>query len=209
MWPVAGLRLRTGDVSLRPVVEPDLDLLGALLPADLALDPRIATPFGLPLREERAVVTRQEYWRNLGAWTPDAWVLPFLVETGAEVVGVQTLEGTCSDGELTIETASWLVADRRGRGIGTTMRHAVLGFGFDVLGAVAAVSEAWAINHGSLGVSRALGYEEVRTQVETRGDGTGLMTSVRLSAAGWAGRPRPAVAVDGWEPARPFFTPAR
>jgi RimJ/RimL family protein N-acetyltransferase len=210
MWPIADLRLRTPGVALRPVREADLDLLGELLPDDVSLDPQIATPFGLPLREERAVMLRQSYLRDLAMWTPGDWTLQFLVETTDGVVGVQTLEGRGADGELTLETASWLVTEQRGRGVGTAMRHAVLGFGFDVLAAVAAVTEAWATNPGSLGVSHTLGYEETGTAHAVRGDGEGDMVSMRLSAASWRSRPRHVVDVAGWGDAcRPFFAAPR
>jgi RimJ/RimL family protein N-acetyltransferase len=210
MWPIADLRLRTPGVALRPVREPDLDLLGELLPDDVGLDPQIATPFGLPLRAERAVMLRQEYLRDLAMFSPSDWTLQFVVETADGVVGVQTLEGRRSEADLTIETASWLVTEQRGRGIGTAMRHAVLGFGFDSLGAVAAVSEAWATNLGSRGVSRTLGYSETGTAHAVRGDGEGDMVSMRLSAAAWRSRRRPAVEVAGWGDAcRPFFNPPR
>jgi RimJ/RimL family protein N-acetyltransferase len=206
MWPIAGLRLRTRGVALRPVVEADLDDLGLLLPDDVGLDPLIPQPFGLPLREARAIALRQEYLRNLAMWTPLDWTLPFLVETPEGAVGVQALEGRRTDGELTIETASWLAVEQRGRGIGTAMRHAVLGFGFDSLGAVAAVTEAWATNLASRGVSNTLGYEETGTAYAVRGDGEGDMVSMRLTAASWRSRQRVPVAVDGWtEQCRPFF----
>jgi hypothetical protein len=123
MWPIAQLRLRTPGVALRPVGEADLDPLGELLPADVGLDPLIPQPFGLPTPEARAVALRQEYLRDLATWTPIDWTLPLLVETPDGLAGVQTLEGRRTDGELTIETASWLVTEQRGRGIGTAMRH--------------------------------------------------------------------------------------
>jgi RimJ/RimL family protein N-acetyltransferase len=206
MWPIAQLRLRTPGVALRPVGEADLDPLGELLPADVGLDPLIPQPFGLPTPEARAVALRQEYLRDLATWTPIDWTLPLLVETPDGLAGVQTLEGRRTDGELTIETASWLVTEQRGRGIGTAMRHAVLGFGFDTLRAVTAVSEAWATNLGSRGVSRTLCYSETGTAHAVRGDGEGDMVSMRLSAADWRARRRPAVEVEGWGAAcRPFF----
>jgi RimJ/RimL family protein N-acetyltransferase len=210
MWPIAQLRLRTRGVALRPVAEADLDQLGALLPDDVGLDPLIPQPFGLPLPEARAVALRQEYLRDLAMWSPADWTLPFLVETPGGVVGVQTLEGRRADGELTIETASWLVTEQRGRGIGTAMRHAVLGFGFDSLGAGTAVSEAWATNLGSRGVSRTLGYSDTGTAHAVRGDDEGDMVSMRLTAGGWRSRQRVPVEVDGWGDAcLPFFNPPR
>jgi RimJ/RimL family protein N-acetyltransferase len=205
VWPIAQLRLRTRGVALRPVGEADLDQLGALLPDDVGLDPRIPQPFGLPLPEARAVALRQEYLRDLAMWTPADWVLPFLVETADGVVGVQALEGRRTEGELRIETASWLAVEQRGRGIGTAMRHAVLGFGFDALGAAAAVTEAWATNLASRGVSNTLGYAETGTAHAVRGDGEGDMVSMRLTVADWRSRQRVPVEVDGYPPCRPFF----
>jgi RimJ/RimL family protein N-acetyltransferase len=205
MWPIAALRLRTRGVALRPVGEADLDDLGMLLPDDVGLDPRIPQPFGLPPAEARAVALRQEYLRDLAVWTPADWVLPFLVETPDGVVGVQALEGRRTEGELTIETASWLAVEQRGQGIGTAMRHAVLGFGFDSLGAVAAITEAWATNLASRGVSNTLGYCETGTGHAVRGDGEGDMVSMRLTAGDWRSRQRVPVEVDGYPPCRPFF----
>jgi RimJ/RimL family protein N-acetyltransferase len=205
MWPIAALRLRTRGVALRPVGEADLDDLGLLLPDDVGLDPGIPQPFGLPPPEARAIALRQQYLRDLAMWTPAEWTLPFLVQTPDGVVGVQTLEGRRTDGELTMETASWLAVEQRGRGIGTAMRHAVLGFGFDSLGAIAAVTEAWATNLASRGVSNTLGYEETGTAHAVRGDGAGDMVSMRLTAASWRSRQRVPVQVDGYPPCRPFF----
>jgi hypothetical protein len=74
-WAVAHLRLRIGDLTLRPTVEADLDALGTLLPADVELDPSIPQPFGLEPTAARAVAIRQEYWRRLGSCTPTAWIL--------------------------------------------------------------------------------------------------------------------------------------
>jgi RimJ/RimL family protein N-acetyltransferase len=206
MWPVAQLRVRTRGVALRPVTEADLDRLGALLPDDVGLDPRVPQPFGLPQAEARAVALRQQYLRDLAVWAPAQWSLPFLVETPDDgVVGVQALEGRRDDGGLTIETASWLAIEARGHGIGTAMRHAVLGFGFSSLGAAAAVTEAWATNLGSRGVSNTLGYTETGTAHAVRGDGEGEMVSMRLTAADWSSRPRVPVEVDGFPPCRSFF----
>jgi RimJ/RimL family protein N-acetyltransferase len=206
VWPVAQLRVRTRGVALRPVTEADLDQLGALLPDDVGLDPRIPQPFGLPVPEARAVALRQQYLRDLAVWTPVEWTLPFLVETPDDgVVGVQALEGRRDDQGLTIETASWLAVEQRGRGIGTAMRHAVVGFGFEALGAVAAVTEAWATNLGSRGVSNTLGYTETATAHAVRGDGEGEMVSMQLTAADWRSRQRVPVEVDGFPPCRTFF----
>ncbi|MBK5308227.1 MAG: GNAT family N-acetyltransferase [Frankiaceae bacterium] len=135
-WPVVDLRLTTGDVSLRPVVETDLDLLASLLPDDVELDPEAPRPFGLTGSSQRAVVVHQEYWRHRGAWTPSAWRLPFLVLLDKQPVGMQELEGKDDFlADRTVDSSSWLVASARGRGIGKAMRAAVLSLAFDGLDA--------------------------------------------------------------------------
>src|SRR4029079_17602748 len=75
-----------------------------------------------------------------------------------QVLGVQGLEGPDFRTLRTVDTSSWLATEVRGTGVGKAMRRAVLALAFDHLGAQAAITSAWHDNHGSLGVSRALGY---------------------------------------------------
>jgi len=214
-WAVAGLRLRTGDLTLRPVVEADLDTLGALLPADVELDPSIPKPFGLEPGPARAVAIRQQYWRRLAGWTPTGWTLEFAVLRGTDLLGTQALEARDFAVLRTVETASWLAPGARGRGVGKAMRTAVLALAFDGLGAEVAHTSAWADNAASLGVSRALGYGPNGTVRAVRiggphspDPGTGVsddMPGMRLDAHGWRTRPRPAVEVAGLDECRAWF----
>jgi RimJ/RimL family protein N-acetyltransferase len=214
-WALTGLRLRIGDLTLRPVVETDLDTLGDLLPADVELDPSIAHPFGLELPRARAVAIRQEYWRRLGSWTPAAWILEFVVLRRAEMLGTQTLEAHDFTTLRTVETASWLTTDARGQGIGKAMRTAVLALAFDGLGAEVAETEAWADNAASIGVSRSLGYEPNGTTRHVRiggpgnpdpaGPVSGDMPRLRLDGDGWRSRPRTPVDIAGLDHCRAWF----
>src|SRR3954470_12314023 len=208
-WPLAHLRLTTGDLTLRPVAETDLDLLGALLPDDVELDPEAPRPFGLTGRAERSLVLRQEYWRHLGAWTPAAWRLPMIVFRGGIPVGMQELEGKDDFLESrTVDSSSWLIESARGRGIGKAMRTAVLTLAFDGLDAAAAVSEAWHDNTASLGVSRSLGYVDDSERQHPRGDGTDRMVGLRLDRMAWHATPRPRVRTEGLDACRHLFGPA-
>jgi RimJ/RimL family protein N-acetyltransferase len=208
-WPLTTLRLTSGELTLRPVTEGDLDLLAELLPDDVELDPDAPRPFGLTGRDERAVVLRQEYWRHRGAWTPSAWRLPMLVFRGDLPVGMQELEGVADfQADRTVDSSSWLIESARGRGIGKAMRGAVLTLAFEGLGAAAAVSEAWHDNAASLGVSRSLGYVDTGERSHPRGAGTDRMVGLQLDREAWLARSRPEVVIDGLEACRYLFGPA-
>jgi RimJ/RimL family protein N-acetyltransferase len=205
-WPLTGLRLTTGELTLRAVTEADLDLLTALLPDDVELDPDAPRPFGLTGRAERALVLRQEYWRHLGAWTPSAWRLPMIVFRGGIAIGVQELEGKDDFlADRTVDSSSWLIQSARGRGLGKAMRGAVLALAFEGLDAAAAVSEAWHDNAASLGVSRSLGYVDTGDRLHPRGAGTDRMVGLRLDREAWLARPRPEVVIDGLDACRHLF----
>ena len=157
-WPLFDLRLRTGDLELRPMTEADQPALADLLPDDLELDPS-ATTYDFEPRVGRGVVTHQAYWRAYGTWSPAHWRLNFLVLSRragwSEPRSSRAPTSRCC---RTVDTASFLVPEARGRGIGKAMRSAVLALAFEGLDADAAITSAWHDNDGSLGVSRSLGY---------------------------------------------------
>jgi RimJ/RimL family protein N-acetyltransferase len=156
-WPLFGLRLRVGELELRPTVDADLPRLAHLHPPDLELDP--ARPrYGIDSDAERRAWIFQSFWRSVGNWRPESWNLQFSVFADGALVGAQGLEGDEFARRRTIDSWSWLTSSARGRGIGKAMRLAVLALAFDGLDAQFAVTEAWHDNHASLGVSRALGY---------------------------------------------------
>src|SRR6478752_1033139 len=132
-WPLDGLVLRVGAMTLRPVIEADLDGLGDLLPPDLELNPATPRPFGAAEPVARGVAIRQEHWLRLGRWTPDSWTLDFLVLLDDQVIGIQELEAADFRVLRTVETASWLLPKVRGQGHGKQMRAAVLALAFEGL----------------------------------------------------------------------------
>lgn len=204
-WPLDRLVLQVAELTLRPLRETDLDTVGDVLPADLELNPATPQPFGVGERAARAVAMRQEYWRELGSWTPDRWELGFGVFLGDEMIGGQTLEGRDFALLRTVETASWLRVEHRGRGRGKLARLAVLSLAFDGLGAETALSEAWSDNGASLGVSRSLGYQPNGSVRHRRGDVASEMPRLRLDREGWRAVVRPRVEIEGLEACLPWF----
>lgn len=210
-WPLFDLRLRVGDLTLRPTTEADLPTLAALQPADVEQDPSLPAygPFDAPLT--RAARTYQFYWRSWGAWRPDSWNLGFAVERAGRIIGEQSLEAKDFALLETVETASWLLVGERGRGLGKLMRTAVLALAFDGLGAQVAETEAWHHNAASLGVSRSVGYlpngvyRHASSAPEAVG-GADDMVRMRLTADRWRElHPHPGVTIEGLTPCLPFF----
>ena len=193
-WPLFALRLRLGDLLLRPLCETDLPLVAALLPDDVDLDPSLPA--------DRRVAVFQGYWRAQSCWSAEDWALSFLVQQGDQVLGVQVLEAVDFRRLRTVDSASWLVAAARGRGIGTAMWAAVLDLAFGSLGAEAAVTAAWHDNAASLGVSRSLGYVANGEHWQRRGDRADLMVHRRLTRSHWSAI---GVTVEGLAPCRTYF----
>ena len=193
-WPPHALILTTPDLVLRGMTESDALALAAIAPDDLGTDPD---------RPSLGHDVEQAYWRAMGTWQHDDWVLPLTVSHEGVPVGVQALEGKHFAVVRVVDSYSWLVKPARGKGIGKQMRAAVLELAFRGLGAVEAISEAWDDNAASLGVSRAMGYADNGVLRQRRDGGVGRMRHVVLSADTWTS-PYP-VSIQGFEPCLPLF----
>ena len=204
-WPLPALRLTVGPLVLRPMTEADLDVLGALLSPDDEVNPGIPMPFGLPPREARAVLIRQQYYGHLAGWTPADWRLPMLITRDDEPLGYADLEAAHFAVRRTVETSSWLAEQHRGHGFGKLARTALLALAFDHLGAEVAETEAWHDNAASLGVSRALGYVDNGTTRHPRGGRADDMVRLRLDRERWVAAQRPPVQVSGLDACRHLF----
>ncbi len=207
-WPLPGLRLRTSDLLLRPTTEADLPDVVATVSADVTSDPGLPRFPELDERASRAVAAQQSYWRSVGTWSVEDWRLDFVVVVGDRIIGVQSLEGKDFQVLRTVDSASHLASDARGRGWGKQARRAVLALAFGPLGAEYAITSAWHHNAASLAVSRALGYQpngESRQRSDT-GPGADTMAHLRLSRADWEASGQAAsVQISGFESCRPLF----
>ena len=205
-WPLFDLRLTTPDLTLRPMTEADLVTVAEILPDDVDLDPAATTYELADARRNRAVITSQSYWKAFGTWSPQAWRLNFLVHAGTELIGAQELEGNDFLTLRTVDTASFLVPDARGRGWGKQMRAAVLALAFDAMDAEAAITSAYQDNVASLGVSRSLGYRSNGESFLARGEGVDVLVHLRMTRAEWLASPLGQdVRVSEFDPCRPFF----
>ena len=131
-------------------------------------------------------------WRWLrGIWAGRArvdesfWRLYFVVLADGEPVGMQNLEGIDFGKFGTVSSFTWLAPGRRGRGIGTEARAAVLHLAFAGLGAREAESDSFTDNQASNKVSRALGYEPNGTTWDTRRGEAAPIQRWRLTRAAW------------------------
>jgi RimJ/RimL family protein N-acetyltransferase len=203
-WPFFDLRISSGEVLLRGVTDDDLDPLLAALPDDLELDPRMETFASLPEVRDRERRFVAGLWRHRGQWSPSSWCLDLVVEHAGRVVGIQSLEGDDFPHLRTVDSASWLSSDVRGRGLGTDMRAGILAFAFDHLGAEAAVSSAEFSNGASLGVSRRLGYVDNGRGRVHGAEGAVDLQYLRLSRDAWHATGRTAE-VTGVEACLPWF----
>jgi RimJ/RimL family protein N-acetyltransferase len=195
-WPLHELVLTTPDLELRVMDEAAAEQLAVAAPDDLGFNPKFPS-LGYDVQ--------QNYWRSMGLWRVDDWVLPFVVRRGGEALGVQALEGKDFLVRRVVDSYSWLVVDARGHGVGKQMRTAVLELAFRGLGARHAISEAYADNAASLGVSHALGYKDNGVTVERREGRPETVWSRHLLLARSDWVPRWQVAITGLERCLPLF----
>ena len=147
----------------------------------------------------------QHHWGTWASWAPENWQLNLVVELDGQPIGSQSIQAVGFAVFGTVHTGSWLGRAYQGRGLGTEMRAAVLGFAFDGLCAQVAESSAFVDNAASNRVSRKLGYED-NGRGRLAPEGVARETQLfRMTAEGWRSRPRPPVRIEGLEVCRDLF----
>jgi RimJ/RimL family protein N-acetyltransferase len=154
--------VRTPRLELRALTDERMEALAPLVAAGHATadpppwdDP---SPFYEPDPDTRVDLWMQAVWRARGTVRSDAWRLNFAAFVDDEPVGQQDLTGHDFNDFGTVESTSWVSSDRRGEGIGSEMRAAILHLAFEGLGAREALSEGAIDNPGSNTVSERLRY---------------------------------------------------
>lgn len=207
LWPLAGLRVRSGDLELRYMDDADVHAL-ARLAADGVHAPE-AMPFtvpwtrGTPTEVGRSVLTYQ--WGARVSVSRDAWNLELAVVRDGEVLGTQALMATAFPVTRTAETGSWLGLRHHGQGVGTRMRLMILHLLFEGFDGLRATTSAFDDNAPSNGVTRRIGYAENGIDVLDREGSAVTSRRYVLDRAAWDARPaelRPVVELDGVPGAR-------
>lgn len=165
LWPVFGVRVSTPVLELFVPTGESLVAV-ARLAAKGIYDPQnhylprtpVAGWEDVPSPEAERRFLRH-YWAALADWRPDRWNLLLAARAGDEIVGVQEIGAQHFGATRTVSTGSWIGREHQRAGYGKAMRAAVLHLAFAGLAAERADTAAWQGNEGSLGVSRALGYQ--------------------------------------------------
>jgi len=200
-WPLRGLVLRTPRLELRP--DDDEGLLELAGEARRGVHDPAVMPFQVPWTdappEELGRNVVQFFWSQRAELRPDRWAVHFLVRREGAVIGTQGLMARDFTITRVVNTGSWLGLRHQGRGIGTEMRAAVLLFAFDLLGAAAARSGAFADNVASHQVSRKLGYLADGTETLPRRGEAAVEQRLLLNREAFERhRPRWTVEVEGF-----------
>ncbi|MBA3234186.1 MAG: GNAT family N-acetyltransferase [Propionibacteriales bacterium] len=173
IWPLFGLRIRSGPLELAAIRDDDIPALVAL--AEHGIHDAAEMPFAFPwtdaAREELPGVMATHYWRSRAVLCRDRWSLELVVRRDGQVVGIQAVDTQNYLVTRSGETGSWLGIEHQGRGTGTLMRQALCAFLFDHLDGQEITSGAFTDNPASMAVSRKVGYRLNGQTREKRRDG--------------------------------------
>jgi RimJ/RimL family protein N-acetyltransferase len=207
LWPISGLRVRSGDLELRYMDDDDLVALARL--AGSGVHAPEAMPFtvpwtrGAPSEVARSVLTYQ--WGARASLSPQKWNIELAVVRAGEVLGTQSMMASGFPVTRSAETGSWLGLRHQGQGIGTRMRLMILHLLFDGFDALRATTSAFADNAPSNGVTRRIGYTENGVDIVDREGQAAPSRRYVLDRATWDARPeelRPEVTLHGVAGAR-------
>lgn len=207
-WPLFGLTVTTPRLQLRYATDDDLQELAGFR------DGRVVSPGEEPFDGDSSFYGSGPAagWKAIsGEWgarartSPDWWHLSFAAIVDGDIIGQQNITGVDFAKVRTVNSFSFIAKAYRRRGLGTEMRRAVLHLAFDGLQALRAESDAFADNHGSIGVSRALGYQDNGTMLAPRPSGASLMLRFLLTRELWVATRSDDVGIEGLSRALPLL----
>jgi RimJ/RimL family protein N-acetyltransferase len=190
-WPLFGLRLTCGDLTLRVVTDEDAvglaEILeeGVVAPEDAHFLPRLLEGRAAT-REARIQAVLAYQWAARAKTSPGHWALPFATFRDGKLVGSQALSASAFPTLRTVASSSYLSPRAQGAGIGTRMRAMTLEFAFSSLGAQRATSGFADGNTASQVVSSRLGYEPNGVEVEEVSFGVRPNNRLLLTCERWA-----------------------
>ena len=207
LWPLAALRVRSGDLELRYMDDADVHALARVaaggIHAPEAMPFTVPWTRGTPTEVARSILTYQ--WEKRAAVTPEKWTLELAVVRDGEVLGIQALMASDFLVTRTAETGSWLGLRHHGRGVGTRMRLMILHLFFEGFDGLRATTSAFDDNAPSNAVTRRIGYAENGVEVLAREGMPAVSRRYVLDRAAWDARPaglRPDVRLVGVDGAR-------
>lgn len=167
IFPPFGLTIRCGPVELRVLRDEDLPGVVDVIAAGV-VDPQLPMPFleawhEVPYQPGNPnafpATSLAWWWSQRAAFAPDKWNFALVVRRDGAIVGVQDMAADQFPLSRSISTGSWLGLDHQGKGTGTLMRQAIVGFAFDHLGALECHSGYIDGNAASAAVSRKTGHQ--------------------------------------------------
>ncbi|TQS41293.1 GNAT family N-acetyltransferase [Cryptosporangium phraense] len=186
LWPLAGLRVRAGNIELRPPTDEDLPALAALVPPEAGHDPSLPISGVTTPGEVAAQAVLRQIWRARAELAPTQWRICLAAYVDGVLVGQQDLMADDFPRRRIVETSSWLGAEHRRQGHGKAMRALALHLAFEGFGAVAVESQSAEGNDAALGVTRSLGYSPSGDTYEVHDGVVTHMLWSRLTRERWA-----------------------
>jgi RimJ/RimL family protein N-acetyltransferase len=186
LWPLARLRVRAGDIELRPATDEDLPALAALVPPEAGHDPTLPICGVINAQEVAAQAVLRQVWRSRAELQPGSWRICLAAYSEGVLIGQQDLKADDFPTRRIVETSSWLGEDHRRRGHGKAMRALALHLAFEGLGAIAAESVSAEGNDAALGITRSLGYSPSGDTYEIQDGVVTHMLWARLTRERWA-----------------------
>lgn len=167
IYPPFGLVITCGPVELRVLRDDDMPELIEVVRRGIT-DPDLPRPFLSAWHEKPfepgnpdafPATSLSWWWTQRATFEAARWRIPLVVRRDGAVVGMQDAGANDFPAARSLTTGSWLGLEHHGRGTGTLMRQAIVGFAFDHLGALECHSGYIVGNAASEAVSRKTGYQ--------------------------------------------------